>query len=56
MINLFKESAYWKTKNELPNIILVGFAPQAPQDLSHNGLKYVKKKAIQIVRPHTSVT
>jgi hypothetical protein len=55
MINLFKESAYWKTKNELPNIILVGFAPQAPQGLSHNGLKYMKK-ATQIVWPYTSVT
>ncbi len=22
---------------------MVGFAPQTPQDLSHNGLKYIKK-------------
>jgi len=53
--NLFKDSAYCKTKNELPYIILVGFAPQTPQDLSHNGLKYIKK-ATQIVWPYAPVT
>ena len=27
---------------------LVGFTPQTPQDLSHNGLKYVKKRPYKL--------